>query len=340
MEFGIFDHVDERQQPLAQMFDERIEFIRAAEDSGFRGYHVAEHHCTPLGMAPSPGVWLSAVARETSTIRFGPMVYLLPLYHPLRLIEEICMLDHLSNGRLEVGVGRGVSPVEIGMFGVDPAESPAMYMEALDLIHRGLTVDKLSFEGKYYQYEDVPMSIKPLQKPVPFWSASMSPDGQTLAARHGMHSCALGDLKTVKQATDNYKALWTEHAGDPLRQIDAKHQLLVGAYRQVIIADTDAEAEKLAGPVYRDWFDKLIKLWKERNVDAPFLGSMGEFEVARKAGLVVVGSPNSVADELNRHAQECGFNYLVAQIAFGNLTHAQEMRSLEHFTKTVIPAMN
>ena len=106
MKFGIFDHLD-AAGPLAQ-FDERLRLtsLRAA---GIHALHVAEHHATPLGMAPSPSVFLAAVAQRTKTLRFGPLVYT-ALYHPLRLTDEICMLDQMSGGRLELGVGRGVSP--------------------------------------------------------------------------------------------------------------------------------------------------------------------------------------------------------------------------------------
>ena len=96
MRFGIFDHLDDGGVPLGQLFEERLQLIEAYDRAGFYGYHLAEHHATPLGYAPSPGVFLSAVAQRTRRLRFGPMVYLLPLYHPLRLIEEICMLDQMS----------------------------------------------------------------------------------------------------------------------------------------------------------------------------------------------------------------------------------------------------
>ena len=108
MKVGLFDHVEWGERPLAQLFDERLQFAAAAEAAGIYCLHVAEHHATPLNMVPVPGVYLGALARATKRMRLGPLVYLLPLYSPLRLIEEICMLDHLSHGRLEVGVGRGV----------------------------------------------------------------------------------------------------------------------------------------------------------------------------------------------------------------------------------------
>ncbi|TMJ59096.1 MAG: LLM class flavin-dependent oxidoreductase, partial [Alphaproteobacteria bacterium] len=111
MRFGIFDHLDDSGRPLGAHFEERLKLIEAYDRAGFYGYHLAEHHNTPLGYAPSPGLFLSAVAQRTKELRFGPMVYLLPLYHPLRLIDEICMLDQMSGGRFLYGVGRGISPI-------------------------------------------------------------------------------------------------------------------------------------------------------------------------------------------------------------------------------------
>jgi len=113
MKFGRFDHVDRADRVLATRFDERLAFVAAADEAGFYGSNVAEHHATPLNMVPVPGVYLGAVARASRRIRLGPVVYRLPLYSPLRLVEEICMLDHLSHGRLEIGVGRGVSAFKL-----------------------------------------------------------------------------------------------------------------------------------------------------------------------------------------------------------------------------------
>ena len=103
--FGIFDHLERRDVPLEQLYEERLQLIEAADRAGIFCYHLAEHHATPLGMSPSPSVFLTAVAMRTRKIHLGPLVCLLPLYHPIRLVEEICMLDQLSGGRLEVGVG-------------------------------------------------------------------------------------------------------------------------------------------------------------------------------------------------------------------------------------------
>src|SRR3982074_2535481 len=90
--FGIFDHLDRGHRSIAQLYDERLQIVAAYERAGFYAYHLAEHHSTPLGMAPSPSVFLSAIAQRTRRLRFGPLVWAMPLHHPLRLIEEICML--------------------------------------------------------------------------------------------------------------------------------------------------------------------------------------------------------------------------------------------------------
>jgi Coenzyme F420-dependent N5,N10-methylene tetrahydromethanopterin reductase and related flavin-dependent oxidoreductases len=105
MQFGIFDHLDRNKSPLKDYYEARLQLIEMYDREGFYAYHVAEHHSTPLGMAPSPSVFLSAVAQRTKRLRFGPLVYALPLYHPIRLIEEICMLDQMSGGRLDIGFG-------------------------------------------------------------------------------------------------------------------------------------------------------------------------------------------------------------------------------------------
>ena len=101
MEFGIFDHVDRSTLPLADFYEARLKIVEAYDRGGFYAYHVAEHHATPLGLAPVPGIFLAAATQRTRRIRLGPCVYCLPLYDPLRLIEEVCMLDQLSRGRFE-----------------------------------------------------------------------------------------------------------------------------------------------------------------------------------------------------------------------------------------------
>src|SRR6266540_5574564 len=113
IDFGVWDHFERRSgAPVYQQYAEKIEFVREAERLGFGQYHIAEHHLTPLDLAPSPSVFLAALAQATSRIRLGTGVYCLPLYHPVRLVQELCMLDNIAEGRLDIGVGRGIRATE------------------------------------------------------------------------------------------------------------------------------------------------------------------------------------------------------------------------------------
>ena len=183
MEFGVFDHLDRSGLALHEYYEARLKLIEAYEEAGFYAYHVAEHHSTPLGMAPSPSVFLAAIAQRTERLRFGPLVYALPLYHPIRLIEEICMLDQMSGGRLEIGFGRGASPIELELYGQSPADAQRIYTEALELVIQGLTEKKINFKGEYFSFENVRMELEPLQKPYPpVWYGVHSTDSAERAA--------------------------------------------------------------------------------------------------------------------------------------------------------------
>ena len=116
-------------------------------------------------MAPSPSVFLVAAAQRSSRLRFGPLLYVTPMYHPLRVAEEVVMLDHMSRGRLELGLGRGASPVEIASFDVDPASAPAMNREAIEVILKALASEILDHDGKFYRFKNVCIAARPLQQP-------------------------------------------------------------------------------------------------------------------------------------------------------------------------------
>ena len=182
MKIGLFDHVEAADRPMATLFDERLTFVKAADEAGIYCLHVAEHHATPLNMVPVPGVYLAAVARATKRIRLGPLVYLLPLYSPLRLLEEIAMLDHLSYGRLEISVGRGVSPFELKYHKVEHDDSRDIFIDAFNCLSAGLVTDTLTYSGPHYTYENVPIALRPLQQPHPaFWYGSSNTIGATWA---------------------------------------------------------------------------------------------------------------------------------------------------------------
>ena len=245
MQIELFDHVEHGDRPLARLFDERLKFVEAAEAAGIYCLHVAEHHATPLNMVPVPGVYLGAVARSVKRMRLGPLVYLLPLYSPLRLIEEICMLDHLSHGRLDVGVGRGVSPYELKYHKVEHDRSRDIFIDAFKCVSAGLTTDRLTYESEHYSYKDVPIELRPLQEPhPPFWYGSSNEIGSTWAGEQGLHFVTLGPMATAKAKIDAYKAALNKRGGPVQPKAEFSGGAAIGVQRHIFVADTDAEAHR------------------------------------------------------------------------------------------------
>lgn len=338
MQFGLFDHIDLYNEAPATIYAERIKLIQRAEEAGFYGYHLAEHHWTPLGLAPCPGIFLGSVAQQTSTIRIGSLVHLLPLYHPLRLIEEVCMLDQMSNGRFDFGVGRGISPYEIGYFGITPMESYPRFEEVLEATIEGLTCDELTFKSDNFEFREVPMELKPLQQPYPpLWHGIGEKTSQTYAAKHGFHGVALGPVQAIKANTESYRELWDKHAAERNNFRCPVEEPMIGCMRNLLVAETDEEAAKIAEPAYEVFFDNLSKLWTRwRAKPARILASAEE---GRKLGTVIAGSPATVREILEEQLAQSGdaLNYVTFEMAWGSLSHEQEMRSLELFASEVMP---
>ena len=334
MKFGVFDHMDRAGGDLARQFDERLRLIELYEKSGFHAYHIAEHHATPLGMAPSPSVFLAAVAQRTKTLRFGPLVYTVNLYHPLRLIDEICMLDQLSHGRLELGIGRGISPYEVGYYGVNPATGPERFAEALEVILKGLTVSRLSYKGKYFTFEDVPMEMRPVQQPhPPLWYGANSLESADRLARQSCNTVVGMKADGVGQFAARFRAAWKS-----LGRRDSDLPL-IGLSRHVVVGDTDREAQGAAKRAFVLWYDALIHLWRAHGVGLPRQLIPAEFEEALDAGYIIAGSPSTVRERMKRDNEIAGINYCLCRLAFGDLSLEESTRSVELFAREVMPAL-
>ncbi len=347
MRFGLFDHFERvPDRPLADQFDERLEFAAAADAAGLYALHVAEHHSTPLNMVPEPSVYLAAVARATRRLRMGPLVYLLPLYSPVRLAEEICMLDHMSRGRLEVGVGRGVSPYEIGYHKIDHTKSRAMFLDGYECLTTALTHERFDYEGPYYEYKDVPMPLRPLQAPLPFWYASSSPEGSEWAGAQGMHYVTNGPTARAKQNIDAYKAALAKRgkAQSPKPEFPAFDGLpagaAIGVLRHIVVAETDEKARAVMKPALEyhakslNWLRALhggTAAVHQANVHR------GEsFESWVENEMAVCGSPATVAAELARQKDAMGVNYIICYLFFGTLPFETALHSLHLFRTEVM----
>lgn len=330
MEFGIFDHLDRNDLPLNEFYESRLKLIEAYERAGFYAYHVAEHHSTPIGMAPSPSVFLAAIAQRTKRLRFGPMVYALPLHHPLRLIEEICMVDQLSGGRLEIGFGRGSSPTEVKFYGQDPAQAQDIYTEARELILQGLTHRKLSFNGKFFSFKDIPMELEPLQKPhPPMWYGVHSIAAADRAARQSLNMVSLDSAKDTRTYNDRYRQVWRELNGDsPTPKL--------GVSRFVVIAEDDQSALNIARRAYPIWHKHFYFLFSLLG-GKPAHPRPAEFDKMMQIGHAVAGKPDSVKKFLQAQLEESAANYLVGQFAFGDMSLAESLRTVELFRTEVMP---
>ena len=334
MKFGVFDHMDRSGGDLNRQFDDRLKLIELYERAGFHAYHIAEHHATPLGMAPSPSVFLAAVAQRTKTLRFGPLVFTVNLYHPLRLIDEICMLDQLSGGRLELGLGRGISPYEVGYYGVDPATGPERFAEASEVILKGLTQERLDHHGKYFTFKDVPMEMRPVQLPYPpLWYGANSLESADRLAKQGYNSVVGMKAEGVGAFTARYRAAWKALGRDEAQMP------FVGLSRHILVGDTDKEAQSAAKRAFLLWYDALIHLWRAHGVGLPRQLIPEKFEDALAQGYIIAGSASTVRERLKRDNDVAGINYCLCRLAFGDLSFEESKRSLELFAKEVMPAL-
>ena len=331
MQFGTFAWIDADDRPIHQLYDDHLHLASLADELGYFAYQIAEHHNTPLGMAPSPSVFLAAVARETSRIRLGPLVYMLPLYRTQRLVEEVCMLDHLSHGRFELGIGRGVSPWELGHNGIDAAESRRLFHDALDGLIAGLKGDG----SRFGILGGAPSVIEPFQTPhPPLTYATTMADSVKWAASQAIHIVGLGKASTWAANVELYRETWAAHRTDRDRHNGHVDQPRIGLNRQVIVADTDAEALDIFARTYPRFADSFMHLWEAHGDDTH------RTRVDPEAGLmhetVLIGSPDSVRTMVSRMIEQSGVNYLSCSFSWGAITADEAARSMRLFASEVI----
>lgn len=343
MKIGLFDHLERvEDRTLATQFDERLAFIAAADEAGFYCLHVAEHHSSRLNMAPEPTVWLAAVARETKQIRMGPLVYLLTLYSPLRLAEEICMLDHLSKGRLELGVGRGVSPFELNFHKIDHDESREIFFDAYDCLKEALTNDEFSYDGKYFNYKDVPMTLRPLQQPYPpVWYGSSNTIGATWAGEQGLHFAANGPTETALENITAYRTALATRGAPAHPKPEFSGGGAIGLLRHIYVAETDEEALRIAKPAL-EYHAASLNWLRERAGGDNFAKRAGihrgaDFGSWESMGMAIAGSPDTVRKKLEEQIETLGINYLIGYLFFGTMTLDDAMRSQRLFVSEIMP---
>ena len=339
-EFGIFDSFDLGDSTPGEIIASRLDFAVAAEAAGFSHYHVTEHHGTPLSVCPSPALFLAALSQRTTTLRMGALVFVLPTYEPLRLAEEIAVLDQLTHGRLDVGVGSGVSPYELAYFGVDPAQARDRYAETLAVVLQALETGRMTHRGKLLRDYDVELSVGPVQRPhPPLWYASSNTNSADWAGANSVNFVGRWNGGTFTAAAESYWRTWRESHASQASPADGPPPAppRVGVAANVCIGTSDGAAVDRYRQAAGVHFRQLLKLWHQH--DNHHFDFMADVDAGLARGTALAGTAETVRDLLVEQVSQAPVNYFEATLAFGDLTPAEARGSLAAFAGTVMPAV-
>jgi alkanesulfonate monooxygenase SsuD/methylene tetrahydromethanopterin reductase-like flavin-dependent oxidoreductase (luciferase family) len=344
IEFGIFDHVESRGGASAvDIYENRIALLKRAEEGGFYAFHLAEHHGHALSISPSATTFLAALARETTRLKLIPTVVCLPLHNPVRIFEELAMLDVLSHGRLELGVGRGITPFEHLQFGSPPAEASARSKDIMALLLRAWETGTISSEGSdFYEFLEMRLPFKPVQHPYPpLWTA-----GNVEAAGRGGHNL-LVSVPVTPEVRAHYDELRAASRAEPGHQNPHVTAPRIGQCQGVVIAETDEKAEAIAR---RSWNCYSESLMRAHGTVPPHLQTaipemdnpVAEIQLRRdpfETERVVAGTLDRVRDYYVEQVRRGLANYFVLMLPFGDMTAEETATTLEGFITEVTPAV-
>jgi luciferase family oxidoreductase group 1 len=329
-----------------QIVKEQLDLMRAAEDFGFDSIWPAEHHFTEYGYCASPALSLAAVASVTKRIRLGTGIVVLPFNQPIRVAEDFAMLDLMSDGRVDFGVGRGYQPGEYKGFGIDQSKSRGMFNEALEIILQAWTQERVNFKGVHYTVDDQPVRPKPLQKPhPPVWVASLSEATFPMVGKWGFNLlCAPVFGFQGRMATDlldAYRNALRSGGHDPASKE-------IAALCMVYCADTTEQAR-------REFADRVI--WYYRTISKYVAPPAGQgpvktyelytktrdlaanitWEQLLEAGAVICGDRDHCIERIAQIEKQFGMTQLLCWTRLGGLDHRKVLHSMELMQKHVIP---
>lgn len=361
IDFALWDAVggySSRDENMADTYDEHIRLAEQLDRDGWHSYFVIEHQNSPLGRITSPTVFLTAIARATSDLRIGAMMWQLPFYHPIRLAQEVAMLDQLSRGRVEFGSGIGVHEHEFMRWGVDFYKRAAVSEEVLKIVKMAWTQSEVTFKGEYFQFDEALPQPHPYQKPYPpIWAAVHSIPALEWAAKNNYHVAQNLDTDDVIAAKfDHYRQTWRacNHAGAMPR---------IFLMRQVHVAETDAKAHEQARqylvareggavPVGGGPIEKTRIGWgthargmgsdserpddKARGETIAMSGKSYEYNLEQ--GLAIVGSPETVIRKLTEGKAKIGYDIFCCNHEIGRMPPEMVKNSIDLFGKHVVPA--
>jgi natural product biosynthesis luciferase-like monooxygenase protein len=345
MKFGVFFLCEQPPwQSQAAAYHDALDQAAYADALGFDAVWIAEHHFSEYGIVPDVAVLAAALAQRVKRMRIGTGVSILPFLHPIRAAESFAMVDQLSGGRLDFGVGRGYQPSEFTGFGVAMDESRERFDESLEIIHRAWTEETVTFEGRFYRLRDVRVVPKPVQRPhPPIWMAAVSPESFELAARKGYRILSAPSITPpglVAEGYARYRRVWIEGGRRPEDlEIPAVHFTYVGATEP----RARREPEQCAMWYFRT-FARLVASERPQELapDYRFYARAREHLETVDYGrlyddVLLFGDIERVVDRIARLREELGVTYLLTWMNFGGLESELARDSLRRFAEKVMP---
>jgi alkanesulfonate monooxygenase SsuD/methylene tetrahydromethanopterin reductase-like flavin-dependent oxidoreductase (luciferase family) len=326
-----------------EMFRRQLAEVELAERIGVDQIWFFEHHLQPTAPVPSPNLLIAAAAQRTRHIRFASMVNILPFRHPLLVAEEAAMLDNLTGGRLDMGLGRGLRPPEFEAFGVDQQQSREMFLESFEIIRRVWADENFVHHGKYWTVrKEAPLSPPLLQHPhPPFLVSAQSEESLRWAAQHDIPFAQIDSLAEQAQRDQAlYREVQTAHGYAP------KPRLYL--MREIYVGDSDARARAEVQPwMLRHWelWNRYTQFTRDGQLpdsydfwrrQAPMLHAMS-FEEILANDMVLLGAPETVADAILRLAGQLDLMGLALIFKLGAMPYDMVERSMAAFGEAVVP---
>ena len=295
----------DRSVALEDVYQRALDRIEVMDRTGYDAVWLAEHHFSGYSVCPSVHVMAAHVAARTQNLRIGTAVTLAAFYHPLRIAEEVALLDVLTGGRINWGAGRGFDPREFAVFDVPTEESSDRFREAVEIVLAAWTNERLTWEGRFHHYQDVEVLPKPQQQPhPPTWVAATSPSAIDWAGGRGL------SILMDPHSSHSEIARKLDRYGDALgkagHQLDGR-ELPIG--RLVAVAETDAKAEEIA----RRGAEWTVGAYLPKEALAAFTGKQELVDPVEHYlnGVVIHGSPERVVDTLQQLEEEVPLGYLL-----------------------------
>ena len=337
MELGLFSLLPQRDMSVdvRTIYEESVRTVRLVEEIGFDVAWFAEHHFGNYCMCASPLVMAAYMAGRTERIRLGTAVLVLPLYHPMRVLEEIGMVDNLSGGRLVLGLGSGYQAYEFERFGVDLADNWAMTHEFLDILEMGLAEGRVAYDGHFYKVPESAVGMRPLQRPLPTFVTGNQPAYLARAGRRGYTPfVTVGPQPTA--AIERVKTHVMEHYGGGHTAVTQPFAL----QRAVFVAESRAEALRAAeeqlytGRLVMAFRGRYEKLNGVEIIPQPFDNEPTPEQIVDN---VIMGDAETVAEKLVKELRQITPCHLSLFVQAGGLSGAATRASLERFGRDVLP---